>query len=95
MCQVTSNLDPCWVNFGLSRLQEFEVRPNKRRTIFAEHDVKMKPSAAAWESIPTPQRLLRREAFVKAMEASFDASAARQAWKEDQKAVSPCSQKFK
>lgn len=63
------------------------MRSNKCKTTFAEHGVKI-ARQAAWESVPPPPGLLRKEAFEKAMDAVFDAAAAREAWKEAQQAVS-------
>lgn len=45
------------------------------------------PKPAVWDSMPPTQGVLRKEAFVRRMEAEYDADAAREAWKQSQKGI--------
>ena len=61
--------------------QEVETRPNKRKTFFPV----VAPKPPLWESVPPTPGVLRMEAFVRRMEAEYDAEAAREAWRQSQK----------
>lgn len=80
-------LEECELSERALHMQEVIVKANKRKS-FPNSALPTKRSITdTWESIPAPMGLLRKQAFIRQMEATFDASAARQAWKESQRVV--------